>query len=141
MLADYKRSLFVRERQILGRRAGVAGHMGRACQGFVCVAQEEGFEGDAVGKADLCMAASLNRIANSCLNAGRLPIADRQMLRLAVWTIEPVIDGGLVQRYHQALFLGSPIWLLNKIPGLVEAMRRVVLVSGRNIEVRILSQC
>jgi len=78
MLASYKRGLFVGEREMLGSRAGVAGHIGRAGQGFVCVAQEEGLEGDAVGKADFCMATSPNRIANNCLNAGGLPIADRQ---------------------------------------------------------------
>ena len=96
MLANYKRSLFVGECEMFGSRSDVAGNMGRTRQGFVRVPQEEGFQGDAVGKADFRVATSLNRIANNRLNTGGLPIADRQMLGLAVRTIKPVIDGGLV---------------------------------------------
>ena len=32
MLANYKRGLFVGEREMFGRRAGVAGHKGRAAK-------------------------------------------------------------------------------------------------------------
>ena len=89
----------------------------------------------AIGQADLGMAKRLGRMAEDGLDAGGLPVSHRKVLVGAVAPLQPMVDGGLVKRLHQAVLFGRAVRFFDQIPGLVEALGGEIFVGGGQIEI------
>jgi len=104
------------------------------------VAKKKWLEAPAMRETNFCVPPSLDRIAEDSMYARCLPVTNGEALGLAIRSIQPVVDGCLVQRHHQALVRNGAVRLLEKVPRRVETVRREVLVRCRCIEIWILSQ-